>query len=1843
MKRIIVVAVSIFSLNFLYASHVMGGDITYKLVNPEIGRYKFTVTLYRSCAGAPNFFNDSLDIRRNGFKGRVKMTLIEKKEVTPLCLPPDVASKPITNCPGTTPIINGIKGVERNIYEVEVTIGKDIGWAYVGYIEKLRNSEITTGQANDIFYIQSGMNTNYSNNSPVFTTEPIPYWCKNIDNTYNHGAVDTFDERYSEVNGVLVQKDILKYEMICAFNGENPNLSQAANLINPCASYGTGLNKNDFLFVEGKVDFNSESGDISCKPKNFNQDAVLAVAAFEYRAIPNPNGIGYYREKIGYVTRDIQFTIHDQCDPIIPIGVIKDSLINANYISYTEVDICGTSEAKIVFKIKVPNTQNLKSRVTQPLSSQSVYNYRYSQSIKSEIGENVLYGTIQFDSSRGIGQDKFTIQVYYCTTYGIKVSRYYTLLLNFKPAVKVKTNKLYYCIGGKSVRAIVTGATKYSWKADTSIVQYGPDSSWVDLIPAKSQYFYVKGIEGIDASRACTIEDSVRVIVIPRFNYNLSPKNSNICLLDTIQIQLNTQISDTPYKYRWIDPTMGSMFNALNKKSISESNPKIVAIENALYPVEIENKYGCILMDTIAVNLKGVRPNASAFSARNSICPGDTTMLGVKAIPSISGPSIYKTLPEIISKTMTTSIYKEFPTTEIGTAAYPSLFNTAGVGRSSAHRIIYTKAQLTAMGIKPGVIKSISFGFSNLIAYTYDNFEIRLGTSSSVDARWNALSFTVFKQKNYTPILNGGWVKFNFNRGYDWDGKSNLVVETYISSSQPILAPSKMLCSGDFVAGNQFAYKYSDILTENAENSPKPYTSAGATATKPLIRMEYSFVDSSDTNLLKTIWAPSQRITNLINPMVIATPSPIDTIFIAKMGTDFCFDTAHVYIKVDTNLKANILTPSQIICKKSNQVPSLTLNASIKASLSATVNWKKIDVNGQATNLGSQNPQTVNPDMGVWKYVLTVSDAPCFVSDTITITVQDNIPIDLMADMPLCTSASGRLKAILPNGTTASEYKFFWSPTVNNDPTSDSLTYLTANTYTLLIKLKADESCQGIISKQLTAINQELNVSIAAIPISCNGMTSDSLTASVLSTTNAMKYIWNTSLTDTFASIYNKIAKPTKYSVTVLDSKTGCQGQASFLLKEPSELKIGITEQNDVKCKGDNNGKLKVNIIGGNSANGALNYQWTSVEKNQILLYFEEQSGLYADSLHLIVTDSKGCVAQRGFRIDEPKDKLKIDSVITHNATSIGGSNGWAQGYINGGTPNYTYTWKSPIQNTPNTASLTDIYSNLIKGQYSLSVIDNRGCSDIYSFQIKDLECQWQIGLEKQNIHCFGDKTGKIKLNVLETKNPTTIDYTFSLAQNNVVIGTQALAYSSQIQSNTFSNLYAGIYDIQVKTNLGCDTTINLIQLTQNPRLTTNLNVISPSCKGYNDGEIYVKSDDLFRPFSFDFGYGYKSDSFNKIQASGLSKSFSFKNALGCSEKFYYDILEPMGINIKLNAIKPSCYGIADGKVLIDIVPLNPKFPYRYENKPGLGLDSKDMYLNTASEISAGDYRFNIFYANNQGKYCEEPIFFKLDQPDKLEVDKIKVDSVSCPNYADGKIDISLKGGTISSQKLYEYSIDGGKNYFSSNKFTQLNAGTYNIIGRDNNNCIVARREEVLSPETLNILAKTDIAMIKIGDQVKLSFLLSTISGKLPVIQSILWSPSIGLSCVDCSSPIANPYISTLYQLEVRYHKNCITSSSIEVNVQDYGDLFIPSAFTPRNKDGLNDNLMVYGFGIKSLRFSVYNRWGEKVFECDQLSKGWDGVFKNEAQTSGVYSYIAEVEYLNGTKQIKKGSSTLIR
>ena len=76
--------------------------------------------------------------------------------------------------------------------------------------------------------------------------------------------------------------------------------------------------------------------------------------------------------------------------------------------------------------------------------------------------------------------------------------------------------------------------------------------------------------------------------------------------------------------------------------------------------------------------------------------------------------------------------------------------------------------------------------------------------------------------------------------------------------------------------------------------------------------------------------------------------------------------------------------------------------------------------------------------------------------------------------------------------------------------------------------------------------------------------------------------------------------------------------------------------------------------------------------------------------------------------------------------------------------------------------------------------------------------------------------------------------------------------------------------------------------------------------------------------------------------------------------------------------------------------------------------------------------------------------------------------------------------------------------------------------------------------------------------------------------------------------------------------------------------IFVPKAFTPNNDDN-NDRFIVRGANIKELRFIVWDRWGEKVYETTDISAlGWDGTYNGKTLNPGVFVYLLTAELTNG-------------
>ncbi len=138
---------------------------------------------------------------------------------------------------------------------------------------------------------------------------------------------------------------------------------------------------------------------------------------------------------------------------------------------------------------------------------------------------------------------------------------------------------------------------------------------------------------------------------------------------------------------------------------------------------------------------------------------------------------------------------------------------------------------------------------------------------------------------------------------------------------------------------------------------------------------------------------------------------------------------------------------------------------------------------------------------------------------------------------------------------------------------------------------------------------------------------------------------------------------------------------------------------------------------------------------------------------------------------------------------------------------------------------------------------------------------------------------------------------------------------------------------------------------------------------------------------------------------------------------------------------------------------------------------------------------------------------------------------------------------------------------------------------------------------------------------------------------SYYWTPGSFLDNANSLTPVATPPTDQVYTLHAESGNGC-GSSTDEVFVKVYNDIYIPKAFSPNN-DGLNDTWTIEALAVfPNSKMLVYNRYGEIVFEGTANSQGWNGLYKNQPLPIGAYAYVMDLK--NGRPLIK-GTVMIVR
>lgn len=140
------------------------------------------------------------------------------------------------------------------------------------------------------------------------------------------------------------------------------------------------------------------------------------------------------------------------------------------------------------------------------------------------------------------------------------------------------------------------------------------------------------------------------------------------------------------------------------------------------------------------------------------------------------------------------------------------------------------------------------------------------------------------------------------------------------------------------------------------------------------------------------------------------------------------------------------------------------------------------------------------------------------------------------------------------------------------------------------------------------------------------------------------------------------------------------------------------------------------------------------------------------------------------------------------------------------------------------------------------------------------------------------------------------------------------------------------------------------------------------------------------------------------------------------------------------------------------------------------------------------------------------------------------------------------------------------------------------------------------------------------------------------------WRPHIQLSSYDTRyTQFYATGNDVKYLIHISDIHTCVTIDTQLVQILKKPGYYLPTAFTPNN-DGLNDDIQPYLIGMKGLKsFSVFDRWGKRIFFTTTYGKSWDGKMNGVEQPNGVYVWVLEFYNADNQLQKEKGTVTIIR
>jgi len=700
--------------------------------------------------------------------------------------------------------------------------------------------------------------------------------------------------------------------------------------------------------------------------------------------------------------------------------------------------------------------------------------------------------------------------------------------------------------------------------------------------------------------------------------------------------------------------------------------------------------------------------------------------------------------------------------------------------------------------------------------------------------------------------------------------------------------------------------------------------------------------------------------------------------------------------------------------------------------------------------------------------------------------------------------------------------------------------------------------------------------------------------------TAPLTYEWNG--TPTTLDLSSALAG--SYTLVVIDAKGCITTVGTYVIG--SALSIALDASSIVisneNCGNMNGGITGITTIGGT---GTITYTWNGSASTD-----EDLANIAAGSYTLVATDGLGCSTSSGPHLitDVAGPSVDISGLgITDESCTL--SNGDISGIMaSGGTAPLSYSWNG---NTTLSADTT----NLAAGSYTLIVSDAGGCTN-------------QTGP-----YTVIDNTAPLlDTSSLVITNETCGSINGSIAGITTIGGNAPLSYSWNTNTSLTADtalLGGGSYLLTVTDALGCVVVSNPV-IVNNLGLTvdtTTLVLINDACTLGSGSLTGITVSGGTPGYTFDWN-GSTSLTADTVGLLAGTYTLTITDNSGCIFITNpYTIIDNLGPTIDSSSIivSPETCFSANGSIT-GITASGGLLPYTYF------WDLNSSISEDTTGLQEGAYTLIV----TDGNGCSSnmgPIIVGFIGGPSIDPTLIDITNEDC-YLGNGSITgIAAIGGTTP----YSYTWNGVAGNLDA---TDLTNSEYTLVVTDDNGCMDSFGPISISNSGAPI-ADFDLS----SNPLSLGETLVLINNSSSDAVTYLWNLGDGTTSTDVDPSVTYTVEGTYSICLIAYTATSCTDTTCqtaEVIEEVESVIGIPTAFSPNN-DTHNDVLFVRGSGITSFTLMIYNRYGEKVFESNDLSIGWDGNHKGQPENTGVFAYYLEYEYISGEKGSLKGNITLVK